>query len=838
LECDREYRSREAVFDHHIYSLSTTTEAIILFINLSYTCFNLIYFEIKVVMSSELFQKTHSSINQIGIQLLQYLHEIRQARISEGDETKSLQSIEDDINKALTALKEQKYQVAVIAAMKAGKSTFLNAIIGADVLASETAACTICRTDVKHIPVNQNPRLLEYQEGKIKPIILVEGKAEEIQQEIQNKLLKRTREIRETGNPDNTTRFEIEHPIEAISSLSSLSGFTLVDTPGPNEWESANFNTVALKQTALEALRTCNAILFVLNYASYKDNAVSDLFKDIVENRKEILAENTGKIYFILNKIDQKTEKDRAIDNVIEDLKRELSDFGFPNPIIYPASSRQGLLAKLIIQEKATESQIKDFKTFFTSRYAIEDEEGNQIIPAPRKIAQQALVDSGIPKIQETIIQTITQNSGWNLLSDVLASIEKSAKAIEDSLNGQIRGWEMKLETLKQKVADYRERAEYSKSKVQDVKKSVEEQKEILISEFSQGVNQFSDGAKAKIQAEIEQIYQALSTKQENNKPHDKSKMQFNNTMLPSKEVKLGFILPKWLPFVGGISFSFETKTSLVDNLKNAIPIIFDNVNDEYYKSPDPYKIRCKTQEEAENIKNSINQYCTPHIKTWWLNTQDTLVRHGTQIREELVHSIQNDIQEISDELSSYLGESLQVKLNINSIQFPDFEFSGIDARIQEQQETYQVVKHNKGDKKEDAKEKDFCENEGKYKQRTTYQKTEYEDKQRQFYEIDLHDISHTIENNITNKSQASIESLKRIIEKQIFKDFRSAEKQINDYIKRFQNEFDFLLKERETKQTEEDKIRETLNLQKENLNKYLHELNEIKASLNQWKPS
>jgi ribosome biogenesis GTPase A len=132
-------------------------------------------------------------------------------------------------------LKEQKYQVAVIAAMKAGKSTFLNAIISADILASETAACTICRTDVKHIPVNQNPRLLEYQEGKTKPIILVEGKAEEIQQGIQNKFLKRTREIRETGNPDNTTRFEIEHPIEAISFLSSLSGFTLVDTPGPNE---------------------------------------------------------------------------------------------------------------------------------------------------------------------------------------------------------------------------------------------------------------------------------------------------------------------------------------------------------------------------------------------------------------------------------------------------------------------------------------------------------------------------------------------------------------------------------------------------------------------------
>lgn len=211
-------------------------------------------------MSSEQFQAVHDSIYNTGTNLLEYLQEIRQNRLIEGDDTKGLQSVEDDINTALTALKEQNYQVAVIAAMKAGKSTFLNAIIGADVLASESAACTICRTDVRHLSEGKVSRLLEYQEGKRQPHVIAEGDAGEIQQ----KFLLRTRNIRETGNPDNTIRFEIEHPIEAISGLSSLAGFTLVDTPGPNEWESAQFNTVALKQTALEALRTCNAILFIL----------------------------------------------------------------------------------------------------------------------------------------------------------------------------------------------------------------------------------------------------------------------------------------------------------------------------------------------------------------------------------------------------------------------------------------------------------------------------------------------------------------------------------------------------------------------------------------------
>ncbi|HEY9294912.1 MAG TPA: dynamin family protein, partial [Phormidium sp.] len=213
-------------------------------------------------MSSEEFQTIYERVNNTGNYLLKYLQELRTGRLKEGDDTKGLQSVEDEISKAIEALKAQKYQVAVIAAMKAGKSTFLNSLIGADVLASEAEACTVCRTDIRPIKDGQTPRLLEFREGERQPVVVAEGEAGEIRQ----KFLARTHEIRVNKNQDNTTRFELEHPIEAISQISSLAGFTLVDTPGPNEWETANFNTVYLKQTALEALRTCDAILFILDY--------------------------------------------------------------------------------------------------------------------------------------------------------------------------------------------------------------------------------------------------------------------------------------------------------------------------------------------------------------------------------------------------------------------------------------------------------------------------------------------------------------------------------------------------------------------------------------------
>jgi GTPase Era involved in 16S rRNA processing len=794
-------------------------------------------------MSSQEFQVAYNSIYSTGDRLLKYLREFRDGLRTQGDDSQGLQSIENEINKALKALQDQKYQVAVIAAMKAGKSTFLNSVIGADVLASETAACTICRTDVRHVKAGKTPKLLEYREGQRKPAILVEGDAGEIQQ----KFLLRTREIREKGNPDNTTRFEIEHPIEAISQLSSLTGFTLVDTPGPNEWESANFNINALKQTALEALRTCNAILFILNYASYKDNAVSDLFKDVVENRKDFIAENTGKIYFILNKIDQKTERDREIADVIKDLERELASFGFPNPVIYPASSRQGLLAKLIQQGKATESQIKDFKKFFSARYATEDEEGNQIIPAPRKIAPQALADSGIPLIQETVIQRITENSGWNLLSEVVAALDKQAKAIENSLNTELRGWEMGIEALKQKVEEYRMRSQNARSRVELVKTAVEREKQILIEGFSQGINTFADEAKDKIASEIDKIAESRSAKSPKPKKTQMTRKvpapKSDNRRIGQMVGEIGEALLGFIPVFGqGLDKVFKLSTSLLDKLNESVPDSFNSSVSEQsvnFEKFEPYIIGCKTQTEAQKIIKTINDFCAPHIQNWWIDTQDELVRDGTNIREELARRIQKDIQQISDELSKYLGDALQVKLNINSIQFPSFEFPGIDAGIKRQVEVFTRTETRTEYQTETRtkKSKSLCKGSKTYEEQVPIERTVEVQDRRTVYKVDLRQTVEQVNRQIDDNVSGTLLLLERVIEQQISADFRSAERQINDYIQRFQNDFDRVLKERETKEAEAPEILAKLEAQKMKLNEYLSELASIRQSLDSWKP-
>ncbi|OZH51888.1 hypothetical protein AFK68_27970 [Hydrocoleum sp. CS-953] len=736
-------------------------------------------------MFSQNFQQLHNRINQTGTKILQFLQEFRRGKLTEGDKTQGLEVVENNLVQTLQNLQEQKYQVAVVAAMKAGKSTFLNAVIGADILASENAACTICRTDIKHIYNGATPRLLEYRELKEQPVILVAGSAGEIQQ----KFLERTREIREKNNPDKTIRFEVEHPIEAISQIPSLAGFSLLDTPGPNEWESANFNTVKLKQTALEALRTCNAILFILNYTSYKDNAILDLFKEVVENRKEILAKNAGKVYFILNKVDLRGERDREIREVINDLKRELSSFGFPHPIIYPASSRQGLLAKLIDAGKATEGQIEDFQKFFSSQYSKKNEDGDLITPAPHKIARQALIDSKIPEIEKMVIQTITQNSGVNLLEDVLARLEKVVKGIEDSLNTQIQGWEIELETLKQNVQEYAEKADNANQQVLEVKKLVKQQEKKLIERFKQELQLFATNAKEQIKIEIEQL------------PNSISKLP-NSISNQSK---------------------FEKQTNSRGGLFRAIFQGFDNLFNQLDRqdSENIYKIRFKEEKDAEKLIKTVNEYCSPHIQNLWVDVQDKLIREGTKIRENLATEIQNKIQEISNQLSVYLGESLRIELNINPIIIPHLNFEGmIDDKVDKILERIKYIEQVQ----EVRKRK--CEEDEVY----------FVDVEVKSFEVDLQAILQLICRRIDEQIVDSAAVINLVIQQQVKEDFRSAEMQIKDYTNKFQSELEALVWQRESQGEEADKIYSNLQIYQIKLSEYMEDLDMLAKSLDELK--
>jgi hypothetical protein len=297
----------------------------------------------------------------------------------------------------------------------------------------------------------------------------------------------------------------------------------------------------------------------------------------------------------------------------------------------------------------------------------------------------------------------------------------------------------------------------------------------------------------------------------------------------------MAITFPNGTPIVGGASVSFSIKHSLVEPLMRLISSSFDTPKYPQPEVTDPYKIRVDTEEEAQEIGRTINDFCTLHIQNWWIDTQDHLVRKGTLVRTQLVQEIQAKIQNLSDELSNYIGESLNVDINVNPIQFPNFEFPGIDAQIQVQQEVYR--KKEKKEAKKEGVSRGFCEKEEHYQARISYEEDVEIEQQRSFYEVDLRETAEAIKHKIDRQADGSRHLLQRVVERQVSEDFKNAEKQINDYIERFQEELDRLLRDRETKEAEADQIRSKLEAQKTVLNEYLSELTSIRESLDSWKP-
>ena len=157
------------------------------------------------------------------------------------------------------------------------------------------------------------------------------------------------------------------------------------------------------------------------------------------------------------------------------------------------------------------------------------------------------------------------------------------------------------------------------------------------------------------------------------------------------------------------------------------------------------------------------------------------MINQGTYIQEVLSNKIQADIQEISNELSTHLRETLDVKLKSSPItKISSFEVKGIYTEIQDKLVTLRRIDEEK------VRSWSFCLPDNVIKRETIE------------IEIDIRAILAVIEERIDNMVAGSGNLLEKTISGRIKDDFGNAEKQIDEYIDRFREEFTLLLEQRE----------------------------------------
>ncbi|MGL5126564.1 MAG: dynamin family protein [Fusobacteriaceae bacterium] len=272
-----------------------------------------------------------------------------------------LEKIKEEFNLNIDTSKypelfRDEIKIAVMAPMSSGKSTFINALLGNDILPAENIACTS-----KIFEIVNNKHL---SKGEYKARLVLNSQPISEWKKVERETLDNLQKTMDDGENINTK-------IELTGNFSFLSNenynIKLIDTPGPNndnnsDHRQESFNFIKNEKDCI--------ILYVLDSTSLttKDSGeyISEIARFLNENENE--KELSDKIIFILNKFDCASVSRGEDKRIYEDALMFLKNKGIKNPNIFPISSffikslRKGL--KNIDEETMTEEEEEEYDEF------------------------------------------------------------------------------------------------------------------------------------------------------------------------------------------------------------------------------------------------------------------------------------------------------------------------------------------------------------------------------------------------------------------------------------------------------------------------------------------
>ncbi len=228
------------------------------------------------------------------------------------------------------------FDVLVLATMSAGKTSFINALIGQELLHTANEATTACVTRVEH---RQGSK-------RFSGACYCYNDTELASQRSPSVSL-----LRDWNAKAEVKRISLAGTFKVVPRPAP--GLVLHDTPGPN-----NSQDESHARLMLEAIRNVSfkALCYVLNASQLGTRDDRLLLEQL---REELAGKPAQPIYFILNKVDLlDPEKGESIEGYVYNAQRYLRDIGFEQPIIIPTMASAALYArKALSAETLTRAQ-------------------------------------------------------------------------------------------------------------------------------------------------------------------------------------------------------------------------------------------------------------------------------------------------------------------------------------------------------------------------------------------------------------------------------------------------------------------------------------------------
>ena len=144
---------------------------------------------------------------------------------------------------------------------------------------------------------------------------------------------------------DSTKAYTLFVPVESFASCSELNtaGLILMDTPGPNEAHAG------LKMELKVALAAADVVIYLIDYTKLGTKDEVDLLTQIYEECGDVLAKDSSRFWFVLNKVDTKKAEVHTEDirkTVAAKMSSLRKDITISPKQILPISAQEAYLAR------------------------------------------------------------------------------------------------------------------------------------------------------------------------------------------------------------------------------------------------------------------------------------------------------------------------------------------------------------------------------------------------------------------------------------------------------------------------------------------------------------
>ena len=240
--------------------------------------------------------------------------------------------------------------IAVCATMSAGKSTFVNALLGSDVLPSRNEATTAKITSVYD------------KDGAEKTIGFVQKDSGAVVDKCSDVNLAK---LNEWNDSNEISRIFLQGDLDGIRNKNMI--VAVHDTPGTNNSGDKSHHTTTIN---LLKENKMDAIIYVANATQLctTDEKVllAELFRKVIKP--------TGiPVVFVLNKADDLDTEKENVSDIVKRYSSYLAEFGFVSPVVFPLSSKAARLLKMAQNGKTGNMTAKEVRAFNLIKLQFED---------------------------------------------------------------------------------------------------------------------------------------------------------------------------------------------------------------------------------------------------------------------------------------------------------------------------------------------------------------------------------------------------------------------------------------------------------------------------------